>query len=39
MLHDNAGWNCVEHGPPSASTVELPIHISASARGVVTGKA
>jgi len=29
----------VEQGPPSASTVELPIHISASANGAVTGKA
>ncbi len=37
MLHDNTGWNWVEQGPPSASTVELPIHSSAEAEGATTG--
>ena len=37
-LHESAGWNCVEQGPPSARTMELPIHISASALPATVGR-
>ena len=37
MLHDSVGCVSVEHGAPSASTVELPMYISASAVPLTMG--